>query len=180
MNSASRKLSDCCHTVTLNVITRRADEHVLDRMFASCLRLRNSLAGNARHRLMRLLQDAEYRSLREELRTILKSKDPDRERKQAVTSRLNAIRSAYGLGSRPEFEKCIAPIRRNYFNEKDVPSHIAQTIAADVWSGMEKIMFKNGKCCPGRTNTRSSRYVARATLRRWSSTRCRWSCAWAA
>lgn len=145
MDSASRKLSDCCHTVTLNVITRRADEHILDRMFASCLRLRNSLAGNARHRLMRLLQDAEYRSLREELRTLLKSKDPDRERKQAVTSRLNAIRSAYGLGSRPEFEKCIAPIRRNYFNEKDVPSHIAQTIAADVWSGVENILFKNGK-----------------------------------
>ncbi len=145
MANGSRRHSDSCHVATLSVVTGHSEDYILGRMFASCLRLRNSLAGNARHRIFRLMQNAEYRILQNELRSILRQEKPDAARKKAVTTRLAEIRTAYGLGSYYQFAECIAPIRRKYFKKKHVPSHVAQTIAADVWSGVEKVLFGNGK-----------------------------------
>lgn len=143
MANDSRRHSDSCHVATLSVVTGRAEDYILGRMFASCLRLRNSLAGNARHRLFRLMQDAEYRTLKAELKTLPASgRDP---RRGEVTSRLAAVRVAYGLGSYYQFLQCVAPIRKAYFRKKAVPSHIAQTIAEDVWRGVEDVLFSNGR-----------------------------------
>lgn len=145
MATGTKKLSDSCHVVTMNIVTGHSEDYILGRMFASCLRLRNSLAGNARHRIFRLMQNAEYRILQNELRSILRQEKPDAARKKAVTTRLAEIRTAYGLGSYYQFAECIAPIRRKYFKKKHVPSHVAQAIAADVWSGVEKVLFGDGK-----------------------------------
>lgn len=145
MAKGTKRLSDSCHVVTMNIVTGHSEDYILGRMFASCLRLRNSLAGNARHRIFRLMQDAEYRTLQQELRSILRQEKPDAARKKAVTARLSGIRTAYGLGSYYQFAECIAPIRKAYFKKKHVPSHVAQAIAEDVWSGVEKVLFGDGK-----------------------------------
>jgi len=70
-------------------------------MFASCLRLRNSLAGNARHRLFRLMQDAEYRALKADLKALPAGSRGTR--RGELTSRLAAVRKTYGLGSCYQF-----------------------------------------------------------------------------
>ena len=143
MVNGSRRYSDSCHVVTLSVVTGRSEDYILGRMFASCLRLRNSLAGNARHRLFRLMQDAEYRALKAELKMLpAGSRDACR---GEVTRRLKTIRESYGLGSFYQFVGCVAPFRKAYFKKKAVPSHIAQTIAEDVWQGVETVLFSNGR-----------------------------------
>lgn len=143
MANGSRRHSDSCHVATLSVVTGRAEDYILGRMFASCLRLRNSLAGNARHRFFRLMQDADYRALKAELKTLpAGGRDP---RRGEVTCRLAAVRKAYGLGSFYQFARCVAPIRKAYFRKKAVTSHIAQTIAEDVWRGVEAVLFSNGR-----------------------------------
>lgn len=91
------------------------------------------------------MQDAEYRTLQNELRSILHHNKSGAARNKAVTKRLSEIHTSYGLHSYYQFAECIAPIRKKYFNKKHVPSHIAQAIAADVWSGVEKVLFGNGK-----------------------------------
>ena len=142
--NGSRSISGSCHVLTLSIRTDAGAERRLERIFETCRRFRNSLAGNAMHRLMRLMQDAEYREALDRYRSIPKGGERADERK-AASARLDGIRSVYGLGSFYEFSKCVAPIRNGFFRTAELPSHIAQTIAKDVWSGVERILFGNGR-----------------------------------
>ena len=143
--SRSRVISDNCHVLELALWTNAYQEHFLGRVFSECRRFRNDLAGNAMHRIMRLRQDEEYRGLLETFSSLKKSGTDASSQLKDIKARLSAIRAIHGLASRSQFEKIVSPARNNYYNTSLLQSHVAQTLAADVWAGVEKILYSNGK-----------------------------------
>ena len=143
--SGSKVISDNCHVLELALWTNAYQEHFLGRVFSECRRFRNDLAGNAMHRIMRLRQDLKYRSLLETFSSLKKSGIDASSQLKEIRGRLSAIRTIHGLASRGQFEKLVSPTRNSHYNTTFLQSHVAQTIAADVWAGVEKILYSNGK-----------------------------------
>ena len=143
--SGSKVISDNCHVLELALWTNAYQEHFLGRVFSECRRFRNDLAGNAMHRIMRLRQDVEYRDLLETLSSLKKSGTDASSKLKEIKDRLSAIRTIHGLASRGQFKKIVSPARNNYYNTSFLQSHVAQTLAEDIWAGVEKILYSNGK-----------------------------------
>lgn len=143
--SGSKVISDNCHVLELALWTNAYQEHFLGRVFSECRRFRNDLAGNAMHRIMRLRQDVEYRSLLETLSSLRKSDTGTSSKLKEIRGRLSAIRTIHGLASRGQFEKLVSPVKNSYYNTSLLQSHVAQTLATDIWAGVEKILYSNGK-----------------------------------
>lgn len=143
--SGSRVISDNCHVLELALWTNTYQEHFLGRVFSECRRFRNDLAGNAMHRIMRLRQDVEYRSLLETFSSLKKSGTDVSSQLKEIRGRLSEIRTVHGLESMGQFVKIVSPARNSYYNTSLLKSHIAQTLAEDVWAGVEKILYSNGK-----------------------------------
>ena len=143
--SGSKVISDNCHVLELALWTNAYQEHFLGRVFSECRRFRNDLAGNAMHRIMRLRQDVEYRNLLETFSSLKKSGTDASSQLKEIRGRLSEIRTVHGLASRSQFEKIISPARNSHYNTSLLKSPVAQTLAADVWAGVEKILYSNGK-----------------------------------
>ena len=143
--SGSKVISDNCHVLELALWTNVYQEHFLGRVFSECRRFRNDLAGNAMHRIMRLRQDLKYRSLLETFSSLKKSGTNASSQLKEISGRLSAIRTIHGLASKGQFEKLVSPARNSHYNTTFLQSHVAQTLAADVWAGVEKILYSNGK-----------------------------------
>ncbi len=143
--SGSKVISDNCHVLELALWTNAYQEHFLGRVFSECRRFRDDLAGNAMHRIMRLRQDVEYRSLLETLSSLKKSGTDASSQLKEIKGRLSAIRTIHGLSNGAQFEKLVSPARNSYYNTSLLQSHVAQTLAADVWAGVEKILYSNSK-----------------------------------
>ena len=145
--SRSRVISDNCHVLELALWTNAYQEHFLGRVFSECRRFRNDLTGSAMHRIMRLRQDAEYRDLVAELSTLSKNGNIEEisTRTKDIKARLSAIRFSYGLANYSQFEKTVSPVRNGFYNTKLLFGVFGQTLAADVWAGVEKILYSNGK-----------------------------------
>ena len=145
--SGSKVISDNCHVLELALWTNAYQEHFLGRVFSECRRFRNDLTGSAMHRIMRLRQDAEYRDLVAELSTLSKNGNIEEisTRTKDIKARLSAIRFSYGLANYSQFEKTVSPVRNGFYNTKLLFGVFGQTLAADVWAGLEKILYSNGK-----------------------------------
>ena len=138
----SKVISDSCHVLTLAIWTNARDEALLGKYFSTGLAFRNSIVGNAMHRLMRLRQDKIYQELKTTLRNL---PTEDKSGRKEIASRLTSIRSSYGLESEYGLEKDATLIKNGFFNTAYLPTHIAQSIMKDVWSGIEKMLFSNGR-----------------------------------
>ena len=144
-----KTVSDNCHTVTFGVSTGSGDLHFLGRVFETCRRFRNSVAGKVNRRIMRLFQDTEYRSLKAGLSLAKKSGDdddhvPSTELNQ-IRRRLTEIRIAYGLKDEYQVMKDSTAIRNRFFRKDLLPSNVSQTLVSDVWKGAAKVLFSTGR-----------------------------------
>lgn len=138
-----KTISGSCHVLTLPLRTDAREEALLGKFFSTTLAFRNSITGNARHRIMRLLQDKEYGTLRAQLRSIPRGEVPDV--RKDVESKLKEIRARYGLGGEYQLMKDSTPIKNRFFDTDFLPAPVAQTIVSDIWRGVEKILFSKGK-----------------------------------
>lgn len=144
MPSAKDKEKGAFHKVSgRHVLVIEADmsEDNKRRVFNISDRLRlagNELAALMRNNLVQLLRTKKYRKLRKLYGKAVENKD--KALKSKLSFQMKALQEEYDV-SWDYCWKAMIPIGKKY----DLPSVFARTRAEDIWKGIEKVLYDNGR-----------------------------------
>lgn len=144
------------HTLTLPLVTDKADADLLEKRFRMMRHIHNELVTHMQHRLNELVRDpeycrllTEYQDLRKEAERLQKQDKPDRSRIRAAAAKQKEVSDALTdrrcelRATKTECEAFVKPMQKRF--RKHISSQQAQKEADFVWNGVEKILFGKGK-----------------------------------
>lgn len=127
-------------TLQLKLNTTSRDEQILDKRFFYASKVKNVLVTHCKKCLNRLSGDPAYHALRQQYHD-LKVAGKKAEAK-VVSSQLNALITAVGL-TKNDLEKYAKVQQHKY--AKHLDANTVQAIAGDVFTGVEKVLYGNGR-----------------------------------
>lgn len=133
------------HTVQLILRPTEYEKAVINKRFHAVSHIHNVCVKHAKKLLVQLDHDSEYQSWRGEYCELLKQKKPsksDRVRKLELSKQMSVRRQETGL-SKGALQSHIKVCGKRY--SKLISSQQVQAEAANVWAGVEKCLFGNGK-----------------------------------
>lgn len=133
------------HTVQLLLSTTAYDCQIMEKRFRAVSHIHNVLVKHAKKRLKCLRYDKEYLSLKEEYAILLKKEKLSKEEnafKKQMSVKMNGIIRQYGL-SEYDFQAYIKVCAKRFRN--CLSSQQVQKEATRVWTGVEKVLYGNGK-----------------------------------
>ena len=131
------------HVVRLLLKTTTSDERELEKRFYAISHIHNVLVKHARTLIKRLRHDPDYTIYYREYTDLLKSaQTSDKARKKELSRLMNDIRISMGLYEYG-FQKYIKVCASRY--KKLISSQQVQKEASRVWTGVEKVLFSDGR-----------------------------------
>lgn len=130
--------------------TEKYEEDEIDKRYECGRMIYNALLTVTKRRWKEMVKTKEYRTLTEDLNAIIvKIKNSEGDRKKALTAkkktisdRLTEIRKRHKINEFAFYED----VKRMQWHYKSkVHSHIAQSIATNLWKAYEALLFRDGK-----------------------------------
>lgn len=157
------------HTLQLRLKTTAYDRKEITRRFYALSHIHNVLAKHAKKLLCQLEHNKEYQEMLTEYRVLSKIKEPTKEsdsRKDALLQKMSSFRQRMGL-TEAGLQSYIKVCGKRY--KKLLSSQQVQKEASNVWRGVEKVLFGNGKqlhfkknrdftTISGKTNTNGAKF----------------------
>lgn len=133
------------HTLQLRLKTTAYDRKEITRRFYALSHIHNVLVKHAKKLLCQLEHNKEYQGILTEYRALSKIKKPTKEsdsRKDALLQKMSSFRQGMGL-TEAGLQSYIKVCGKRY--KKLLSSQQVQKEASNVWRGIEKVLFGNGK-----------------------------------
>lgn len=157
------------HTLQLRLKTTAYDRQEITRRFYALSHIHNVLVKHAKKLLCQLEHNKEYQEMLTEYRVLSKIKEPTKEsdsRKDALSQGISSFRQGMGL-TEAGLQSYIKVCGKRY--KKLLSSQQVQKEASNVWRGVEKVLFGNGKqlhfkknrdftTISGKTNTNGAKF----------------------
>lgn len=157
------------HTLQLRLKTTAYDRQEITRRFYALSHIHNVLVKHAKKLLCQLEHNKEYQGMLMEYRVLSKIKEPTKEsdsRKDALSQEMSSFRQGMGL-TEAGLQSYIKVCGKHY--KKLLSSQQVQKEASNVWRGVEKVLFGNGKqlhfkknrdftTISGKTNTNGAKF----------------------
>lgn len=134
------------YTLRLPLKTSCNIEAVLEKRFGLMEKIHNQVVNHAKTLLTKLYKNKEYQLLKTDY-FVWKQKAEAGDtmasvQKDIIADKMNKHREAIGL-SKNAFDKYVSDMQHKY--KKNISAHQAQVEAERVWSGVEKVLFGDGK-----------------------------------
>lgn len=166
------------HTLQLRLKTTAYDRQEITRRFYALSHIHNVLVKHAKKLLCQLEHNKEYQGMLTEYRTLSKIKEPTKEsdsRKDALLQEMSSFRQRIGL-TEAGLQSYIKVCGKRY--KKLLSSQQVQKEASNVWRGVEKVLFGNGKqlhfkknrdftTISGKTNTNGAKFDKETLTVNW-------------
>ena len=166
------------HTLQLRLKTTAYDRQEITRRFYALSHIHNVLVKHAKKLLCQLEHNKENQGMLTEYRALSKIKEPTKEsdsRKDALLQEMSSFRQRIGL-TEAGLQSYIKVCGKRY--KKLLSSQQVQKEASNVWRGVEKVLFGNGKqlhfkknrdftTISGKTNTNGAKFDKETLTVNW-------------